>query len=276
MGLRFTMNIKSKLIRSVYRWSERRSLFWWMPDNGLDNVGDYLSRSIVTSMLHLRDGEIVEKLNGSNRIFAIGSILHFAKTGDCVWGSGLNSKVKQSMHRFDTLDVRAVRGPITRDFLLKRSIPVPEVYGDPALLMPLFAPRDLLVDKLSKNKDFLIVPHFSEDLSRYRGFEHLLVSPLCRPTNFVRQLLTANLIISSSLHGLIISEAYGIPSIYLDWGNGEAISKYHDYYLGTGREEFLSSNSIEGCVKKGGNSLVDFSQIQRQLINSFPYDLWGI
>lgn len=63
------------------------------------------------------------------------------------------------------LDVRAVRGPLTREFLLKKGIACPEIYGDPTLLFPLYFPEFKKAAKSSR--DYSIVPHFSD--------EHLLI-----------------------------------------------------------------------------------------------------
>ena len=261
--------------RLLQRWidhAERQALFWWRPKDGRVNTGDQLSREIVSSVLALRAHSLLDARTTRQRLLAIGSILHFARGGDVVWGSGVNGKIDQALHRFDTLDVRAVRGPGTRRFLQERGIAVPEVYGDPGLLMPLFFPAALL--GAGRQRPLVVVPHFNEPPEKYRNHAGLLVWPDCPPVTFVRRLLGAGLVVSSSLHGLVLAEAYGIPAVYLDWGNGEDRFKYDDYYAGTGRSRWHSGRSIDECVALGGNGGFDLASIQSRLLAVFPYDLW--
>jgi len=259
----------------LHRWidhTERRALYWWQPKDGRTNMGDQLSQVIVSRVLSLRDFALMDKAANGQRLFAIGSVLHFARTGDTVWGSGINGKIAANQHQFGMLDVRAVRGPRTREYLLGRGIPVPEVYGDPGLLMPLFFPAELLGP--SEPRDVVVVPHFNEPLDKYRDFAGMLVTPDCPPVTFMRRLLGARLVVSSSLHGLILAEAYGIPSVYLDWGNGEDRFKYDDYYLGTGRSQWHAGTSVAECIALGGNGDFDLAAVQAGLLAAFPYDLW--
>lgn len=69
----------------------------------------------------------------------IGSIISYVGNNSTVWGTGalgteqlyqLNQKAKYT----------AVRGPLTRQLLRNARISVSEVYGDPALLTPLYFP----------------------------------------------------------------------------------------------------------------------------------------
>jgi pyruvyltransferase len=260
------------MLENLVERKERKSLFWWQPRDGSVNVGDHLSKVLVNEILSLRDTSLIDKRAGTPRLVCIGSVLHFAKTGEVVWGSGINGKIPASAHRFTDLDVRAVRGPKTRGFLMERGIEVPEVYGDPALLLPRFFDKAFLMP--SERKPFAVVPHFNESLDKYAGYEHLLISPRVKPAEFVRGLLGAELIVSSSLHGLILAEAYGIPAVYLDWGNGEDRFKYDDYYAGTGRTSWRAGDSVEACLDIGGNGTFDLRSIQDGLMAAFPYDLW--
>lgn len=263
------------LEQMLQRWTdhaERRALFWWRPRDGRMNMGDELSREIVSRVLALRALELAAKRTTRQRLLAIGSVLHFAASGDCVWGSGVNGKVEAGMHRFDRLDVRAVRGPSTRAFLQARGIEVPETYGDPGLLMPLLFPASLLGP--GQARPLVVVPHFNEPLDRYREHASLLLRPDCHPVSFVRGMLGAGLVVSSSLHGLVLAEAYGIPAVYLDWGNGEDRFKYDDYYAGTGRPHWHAGGSVDECVALGGNGGFDLGAIQQRLLAAFPYDLW--
>lgn len=256
-------------------WQERRqrsALYWWQPNNGEVNVGDHLSKVIVEAMLALRDHELVRKRDRSQRLFAIGSVLHNARDGETVWGSGINAKIPEAQHRFRRLDVRAVRGPLTRQWLMDRGIPVPEAYGDPALLMPAFYSSELI--GASDKTSFLVIPHFNEAPEKYAAHRERLLLPNMKPLAFVRALLGAERVVSSSLHGVILAEAYGIPAVYLDSGNGENRFKYDDYYAGTGRAHWHSGKTVEECLDLGGNGPFDLHGIQSALREAFPYDLW--
>lgn len=260
------------LLEAWLEREQRRALYWWQPKNGTVNVGDHLSKVTVEAMLALRDLDLLQKRDKRRRLFAIGSVLHNARDGETVWGSGINGKIPQEQHRFSDLDVRAVRGPLTRKVLMDRGLQVPEVYGDPALLMPLLFREELI--GTARRNSFVVIPHFNEPPEKYAAYRQQLVLPTAKPLAFVAALLGAEKVVSSSLHGVILAEAYGIPAIYLDSGNGEHRFKYDDYYQGTGREKWHLGRSVEECLDLGGNARFDLDSIQTSLMQAFPYDLW--
>lgn len=97
---------------ALQRWidyEERRALFWWKPKDGESNVGDRLSRIILSSMLGQRDRTLPDKRDRRRRLVVVSSVLHFARAGDTVWGSGLNGKISADRYSFHPLDVDAVR-----------------------------------------------------------------------------------------------------------------------------------------------------------------------
>lgn len=114
----------NKLIKN----NEKKKVFWWEPRDGSQNAGDHLAKVIVEQMLALKDKKIIDKLTNKNKLLSIGSVMHFAKDNDSIWGTGINGKINESHLKFKNLDVRAVRGPRTREFLIGRGIMVPEIY----------------------------------------------------------------------------------------------------------------------------------------------------
>jgi len=213
------------------------SLFWFKKHKGKDwrkgqNFGDYLSLVIV--------GEITKRENlaykkvSEKKLLALGSILHFANTGDVIWGAGVNGKMPEARHKFTALDVRMVRGPLTKHFLGQRGIETPDIFGDPALLLPELFPK--LKHKPRKGK-IIAIPNLNEMQVCYENLPaHIkFVSPLLYWKRVVKEILTSELVLASSLHGVIVSEAFGVPVRLLKPVGGETLFKYQDYYAGTGR-----------------------------------------
>lgn len=243
------------------------ALYYWRPLDGRVNFGDHLSRVVVSRVLAARGLTLDDEVARPSRLLAIGSILHFAQDGDVVWGSGINGKVPADSFTARALDVRAVRGPLTAEFLRRRGHPVPDVFGDPGLLVArLFADRFAPAPELSH----VVVPNL-HDLPLVAD-DPRLVSPLDGWNRVVAQILRARLVLASSLHGLIVAEAFGIPARYVRLSETESLFKYRDYYAGTGREDFDYARSVGEGLEMGGMPPPAFDP--QALLAAFPWDLW--
>jgi pyruvyltransferase len=243
-------------------------LFWWRSPAGV-NFGDYLSSVIVTKMAADADLFLDEERSAPVRLLAVGSILHFAHDGDVVWGSGVNGKIPAGDHTFSHLDVRAVRGPLTRDFLLKRGIKAPEVFGDPAILIAELLPSRF--PRVERTDPVAFVPNL-HDLAAIQGWENV-ISPLDPWWSVVHRISKARYVVSTSLHGLVVADAFGIPCTYLRLSEEEKLFKYEDYVLGVGRSSLRVTRSREEAVRASPLDPIRFDAAP--LKASFPYDLWS-
>jgi pyruvyltransferase len=79
-------------------------------------------------------------------------------------------------------------------------------------------------------------------------------------------------VISSSLHGVIIAESYGIPARLLRVTEKNHLFKYQDYYLGTGRPHFQYATSVEEALRMGGEP--PFVCDLQKLYETFPFEFW--
>ena len=207
------------------------------------NFGDELSAFIVSNVLKTTV-DLAPK-NEKGKLLGIGSILHQAQDKDITWGSGINGKYVNRKVKAKDLNILSVRGPLTQNYLKECDYSVPDIFGDPAVLTPLFYnPKEQ-----SSKKSVAYVPHFSElkDLDVSKGI------PVINPTKPYKEVIddiyNTKLILSSSLHGVILAEAYGIPAVLIRRNENEPIFKYKDYYLGTGRQDLYFAKSIEEGLK---------------------------
>ncbi|SBT12666.1 polysaccharide pyruvyl transferase family protein [Vibrio celticus] len=209
------------------------ALHWW---NGRVNLGDVVNKYIVEQ---LSGKSVVWSSAKSNQehYLVIGSVLQSCNDNAVVWGSGIISDKKNPL--FKPKKVYAVRGPKTREVLLSRGIKCPEIYGDPALILPtLIKPN--IADKRYK---LGIIPHYKNKNDGFfnralPGDVKIIDIETDNIQKFVDDIVSCDLIVSSSLHGIIISDAYGIPAHHVCFDEiitgGEF--KFFDYYLSVGRE----------------------------------------
>lgn len=243
--------------------------FEWRPTGGGVNFGDHLGTVIVNRILSSAGLTPGEETGRSATLFSVGSVLHFAKTGDVVWGAGVNGKVDPAAHTFRDLDVRAVRGPKTAEFLRLRRVRVPDVFGDPALLVAhLFGNRF----KRSSARPVLIVPNL-HDVANLQT-HHQVLSPFAGWNRVVQEIVSSDFVVASSLHGLIVAEAFGIPARYVRLSETESLFKYEDYVLATGRQRLDPAWSVDEALEMGGMPPITFDAAK--LLDAFPWDLWGL
>lgn len=247
-------------------------LYYWQ-QKAFVNFGDYLSLKLVERIVDCPVRVYQRKpSNNEKKLLAIGSILYFADQGDVLWGTGTNGKqTNRNDYKFSQLDVRAVRGPLTRAFIRDTlGIECPEIYGDPALLMPYFFPEF----KKSKSPvyEYIIIPHYTEKHLFPKSEYPNVVYPTDPWDEVVRKILNSKFVISSSLHGIIVAEAYGIPARYLRITQNEPLLKYQDYYFGTSRPNFKIAHSIEEALNLGGEAPFDCDL--QKLFEAFPFEFW--
>lgn len=198
-------------------------------------------------------------------MLTVGSILHLARPGDVVWGSGANVKEPAPIPR--DLDVRAVRGPRTADLLRGLGIRSAAVFGDPALLLPhLWTDEQLGIVRGSGGT--VLVPNLHDR----RHFPPDALSPRGSPLERVRQIASAQRVIASSLHGVVVAEAFGVPTVLVA-SRTEPSFKYEDYYLGTGRDLPAAASDWRTALDAPPNPpLREWDAAA--LLETFPEDLW--
>ena len=133
-----------------------------LPRQTVNNFGDLLGPVVCREIL--RRAGIQGPPTRDRRLLSVGSVLSLARDGDVVWGTGVNGKSVDVDPPFSSLDVRAVRGPKTRAHLTAHGIDVPEVYGDPGLLVGRLWSREQLRARQSR-RAVTIIPNLN-DLSR--------------------------------------------------------------------------------------------------------------
>jgi len=192
-------------------------------------------------------------------VYVIGSILQWAKTNSSIWGSGFISEDEKL--DAENLEIFAVRGELSKSKLKEIGYDTNRIsMGDPALLMPyIYKP---IIEKKYKVG---IIPHYVDNNISWVKKQELydghfkVLDILCGSDvkGFIDEVLSCDVIISSSLHGLIIADAYNIPSVWvkfsdkLQGGN----FKFNDYYSSIGYKNIMpiiinSYSSLNDIVSK--------------------------
>jgi pyruvyltransferase len=257
----------------VFSWNPRRSRLPPVLANRLhtgrrvNNFGDLLGPLIVGRILAMH-GVDPRTAARDCRLLSVGSVLHFARDRDVIWGSGVNGKIADVGYRFQSLDVRAVRGPNTRAFLISRGVEAPAIFGDPALLLPLLVP-ELVRPSRAKQYPLTIVPNFN-DFPAYKSGPALL-DPRSPVEACLERIARSEFVVGSSLHAIVVAESLGIPARLLS-SPVEDPFKYEDYYLGTGRPNAKAARNIDEAIRMGGEPEPIFDP--DPLLGAFPFDLW--
>lgn len=243
-----------------------------------NNLGDFLSKVVVEYLLQKEDISLNSDVNSTKHLYAIGSILLMGYQNAVVWGSGFPyepSFLRSLFHRstFRKLDVRCVRGPRTKKTLEKLGYNCKENYGDPAVLMPL-----IYNPTITKKTEYVVIPHYSME-DKYNGIipnDNIVSMNTTDYRYVIDKIVSAKKVISSSLHGIILAESYGVPAVFLCDREQKFNYKYEDWYLSTGRTNYSLETDIKRAIEYINTTVPDLSKMQKTLIDTFPYDMWEV
>ncbi|AEF24133.1 polysaccharide pyruvyl transferase family protein [Pseudomonas fulva] len=225
---------------------------YWHRGSGRDdpskrNFGDFLSPLIVEAVA----GRQVEYATlPSADMMAIGTIL--AKEPKAkrfgfkrrlhVWGSGCGQPGESFSGRHY---YHAVRGGETRQ-RIEGGGAAPAL-GDPGLL------SDILIDRpVAKKYRIGFVPHYvDQQLPEALAFlqsnpDVRFINVFDEPKSVLQQIASCDYVVSSSLHGLVVADSFGVPNVRVRLSQGIIDElKFDDYYSAFGIAAPLSVHSTE-------------------------------
>lgn len=270
-GLKSCFN---KEFYSIKYWINANTFIWDCKIKPY-NWGDYVNL-VLAGFISSKKVFPYLYVTSKKTIAMMGSILPWAiDENTIVWGSGCldsNDPLWKNINK--PKQVLAVRGPLTRDVLLKNSIDCPEIYGDPALLFPrYYSPQ------IEKKYQYGVILHVSTNITEsilskvesIYGTSVLLINPkkFNHWNEFIDSILSCKNILSSSLHGIIIADAYHIPNVWISVTNMEHPDnnfKFKDYYLSVGKDtinpiDFTNKPSIINTLETWTEPVIDLDRL---------------
>jgi pyruvyltransferase len=241
-------------------------MFVW---EGIENFGDILNKIIFEKLFEKKF--IFTQNKYETEIIAIGSILNMFMYSRLmekrVWqffrklekrinkivvlGSGFKYEPEKCQF-LRTMDFKIVRGKLTEQILRKNDLINQDIMlGDLGLL------SSYLFNTKSDAKYLIgIIPHhddldspvFYDIYKKYRK-ECIFINVRHEPEKVIKEISSCKNIASSSLHGLIVADSFGIPNLWLENKyksvKEESRFKYLDYYSSFGVENILPMEAIE-------------------------------
>lgn len=230
--------------------------------------------------------EYIRSLTHPNYVVGIGSILHnnFSKKAK-IWGSGIiheESLITNS-------DFYAVRGFKTVERMKSLGYNFKGKIGDPALLLPL-----IYNPNIQRNNQIGVIPHVTHlDFARKYFKNKTKYTLIDLSENNIEKTIdlikSCKCIVSSSLHGLIVSHAYNIPALHIQFEGklaGDGI-KFLDYFssvdikeynpIKTSNSKLLDSDYVDYLFEKHDRNALPQKNaieiIQRDLLTVAPFEL---
>lgn len=256
-------------------WRLTPARLCWASSGERGNFGDELSPLLIRRLFGIR-----VKHSGMDAadLVATGSLMEWAEDKvaamrPVVWGSGFIED--GGPYRGRPLDVRAVRGELSLQRLpdQKRAVAL----GDPGLLASLAFPRSTE----ARRGDIGLVPHFTDwdhpSVQKAREDPRIrVIDPLGGAASVVDLISRCRVIVSSSLHGLVVAESYGIPSVWtrIDGGIIGGSYKFRDYYsaFGVSRDALTLEEALANAddLRREWQPLPGLERVTQDLLRTFP------
>lgn len=233
------------------------------------NFGDQLSIFITKSLLNNNKYNLVlNQKDADYHLICIGSYIHEARDDTFIFGSGIRIPNADHFFKFKTLNICSIRGPRSQSFLKDtKKVEALVPYGDAALLLPRFYKPS--ITEMYKEKIIFIAHQSNPPIE---SSEILIIRASQNWEHVVNAIYSAKGIISSSLHGLIVSDAFRKPNMWFHnpkFPLPEGDFKFHDYFESQNRQpnyiSDFSNISLDQFYKDGNKLDLDI------LYNSFPF-----
>lgn len=202
------------------------------------NWGDKIAPTLVDRLSGKQVVNVRDVITTGNKpvYTTIGSMLGTVRARNLVvWGSGFVDTSHSLQVR--PRQICAVRGPLTRQRLLDSGVECPDIVGDPALLYSMF-----YRPQVSKDYRLGVLAHWrDQDLPAVRRLVDndgtRFIDITAGLEEVADQINSCERVASSSLHGMVAGDGYGVPSMWVRFSDrpyGDGF-KFRDYLASVGR-----------------------------------------
>ena len=241
------------------------------------------TRHIPTFNLATRTDKVRRKSQSKVCFFTVGSVLHMTRAGDHVWGTGMNPY--RQKFRPSRLNIHALRGKLTASSVseVNHASAVKAAIGDPGLFISFFVSKD---GDTRHHECF--VPHAHDEKLARELYNGTIISVKNSWKEVTKAISACKFVASSSLHGLVVADALGIPSRWFQFSNGtktrvtEGTFKYEDYFSAITDAGALRRQALDDIRQLAQSGVYDapiphevMQGILENLNKSFPYHLFG-
>ena len=233
-----------------------------------------------TNEHYITTGSIMLLVQNNSIIFGTGFISKDAdlgkpSSGPC-WDSKNNNKYAIP------INIIAVRGPLSREKMLRFGIKCPENYGDPLILMPcIYNKKTIITDNIIG-----IIPHYiDKNDSNFKLLKKNLenkgyniktidIEVGDNYKKLIDEINSCKYIISSSLHGIIMGIVYNKETIFVKFSNNIIGNdfKFQDFFKSINiiykNIDVYNENILNNIIKVDYKYLL---QIGKKIISLIPF-----
>lgn len=256
-------------------------LYYWEKKK---NFGDLIAPWLITMITGMPTVNVKNR-RGHIGLASVGSVITmFDRPGLHVWGSGTISTLESNHLKRLSVNcpsaIHAVRGWKTyKEVTSKLGWKAPKIFGDPALLLPrFFSPAR----HAGTSGLVAVCPHYSHkrffSASSADGIPIINVEEEAELV--VNQIANAAVCISTSLHGLVVAQAYEIPWVWLEIQDNKLSGtnfKFEDFFTVLDREAVshvklaVGDLSIANLKKVAASATLPKSKFNfDNLLDAFP------
>lgn len=247
------------------------------------NAGDIFNEHIMKYL-----GIKFKKVRATNaNLFCIGSILNSIiispengkhNSNEChILGAGLMEMPKEEDVLAKKIKVYALRGNLTKKSLEKLDkTEFNCVLADPGLLISYLYPCNIDVKPYKVG----IIPHFKDKNDEFLNniqlekYNYKIIDIEANIEQIIQDINSCECILSSSLHGLIFSDSYGVPNRQILLTKRRTLFKYEDYYSSFNQNlPQIIDLSVEKVTDEVINKVIEEYSIKKEDVTIKQEDL---
>jgi pyruvyltransferase len=203
-----------------------------------DNFGDALTPYLIKNISG-QNAQWVEANSDPSLVMVTGSILGCNTTSGIVWGTGCAFEADIDPSCFaapsDNFRILATRGLLSKN-IVEQSGHKPIAFGDPGLLLPRFYKPNM-----RRQYEIGIMcswVDYDEVSLNYLNKNITIINSMGEVQHIISRMLECEIIITSTLHGLVAAIAYGLPTVSVKFSDkmiGDGF-KYKDFLTCTDQQ----------------------------------------